>query len=50
MLPEGKAYDLNTLTLVDADGNAFAVLCLQQDTVFRGKAYRLIVTIEQKTA
>ncbi|MGC0793645.1 phage tail protein [Pantoea agglomerans] len=50
ILPEGKAYDLNTLTLVDGDGNAFAVLCLQQDSVFRGKAYRLIVTIEQKTA
>ncbi|MDT0178194.1 phage tail protein [Enterobacter sp. BRE11] len=49
-LPEGQAYDLNTLTLVDTDGNAFAVLCVQQDTVFRGKAYNLIVTIEQKTA
>lgn len=49
-LPEDKAYDLNTLTLVDGDDNAFAVLCLQQDTVFRGKSYSLLVTIEQKTA
>ncbi|PPC61255.1 phage tail protein [Pantoea sp. ICBG 1758] len=49
-LAADKAYDLNTLTLVDGDGNAFAVLCLQQDTVFRGKAYNLLVTIEQKTA
>ena len=49
-LAADKSYDLNTLTLVDGDGNAFAVLCLQQDSVFRGKAYNLLVTIEQKTA
>lgn len=49
-LAADKAYDVNTLTLVDSDGNAFAVLCLQQDTVFRGKSYSLLVTIEQKTA
>lgn len=49
-LAADKAYDVNTITLVDGDGNAFAVLCLQQDSVFRGKNYSILVTIEQKTA
>lgn len=47
-LPEGVVYDFNTLTLVDDQGVAFAVLCAQQDSLYKGKTYNILLTIEQK--
>lgn len=47
-LPDGAVYDFNTLTLVDDDGIAFAVLCAQQDSLYKGKTYSILLTIEQK--
>ncbi|MBZ3802390.1 phage tail protein [Leclercia adecarboxylata] len=47
-MPANAVYDFNTLTLVDADGVAFAVLCAQQDSIYKGKIYSILLTIEQK--
>ena len=47
LMPDGTAYDFNTLVLVDAEDQAFAVLCTQQDTLFKGKRYSILMTIEQ---
>jgi len=49
-LPEGEAYDFNTLALVDNKGNVFGVLCCQQDTLYKGKSFTALLTIEQKVA
>jgi hypothetical protein len=49
-LPENTVYDFNTLTLVDDDGAAFAVLCAQQDSIYKGKVYSILLTIEQKAS
>lgn len=48
LLADNAVYNFNTLTLVDAEGKAFAVLCAQQDTVYKGKTYTILLTIEQK--
>lgn len=47
-LGDDSVYNFNTLTLVDAEGEAFAVLCAQQDSVYKGKTYSILLTIEQK--
>lgn len=47
-LPDNTVYDFNTLTLVDDQGAAFAVLCAQQDSLYKGKTYNILLTIEQK--
>ncbi len=47
-LPENKVFDFNTLVLVDNEGAAFAVLCTQQDSIYKGKVYSILLTIEQK--
>ncbi|KMJ46642.1 hypothetical protein AB204_02090 [Xenorhabdus khoisanae] len=49
-LPEDKAFDFNTLALVDNKGNIFGVLCCQQDTLHKGKLFTALMTIEQKVA
>ncbi|MGL5103064.1 MAG: phage tail protein [Plesiomonas sp.] len=49
-LPEGEAFDFNTLALVDDKGNVFGVLCCQQDTLYKGKSFTALLTIEQKVA
>lgn len=46
-LSENTVYDFNTLVLLDSDGKAIAVLAKQQDTVYVGKSYSIIMTIEQ---
>ncbi|HAN9397368.1 TPA: phage tail protein [Escherichia coli] len=46
-MPDDTPYDFNTLVLVDAEGQAFGVVCTQQDTLFKGKRYSLLMTIEQ---
>ncbi|STJ26257.1 Uncharacterised protein [Escherichia coli] len=33
--PDNTPYDFNTLVLVDAEEQAFAVLCTQQDTLYK---------------
>lgn len=48
VLPADTAYDFNTLMLVDDDGQAFAVLCCQQDTLYQGKAFTAKLTIDQR--
>ena len=47
-MADGKIYTFNTLALVDDQNNVFAVLCAQQDTVFKGKDYSMFVSIEQR--
>lgn len=49
-LPQGSMLDFNTLVLVDKEGNAFAVLCVQQETLYNGRAFSAYLTIEQKEA
>ncbi len=46
-MPDDTPYDFNTLVLVDAEDQAFGVVCTQQDTLFKGKRYSLLMTIEQ---
>lgn len=41
-------HKFNTLVLVDTDGQACAVLCCQEDTVYKGKNFTAYITIEQK--
>lgn len=44
------ANNFNTLVLTDADNNAIAVLCCQQDTLYRGKSFTLLMNIEEKVS
>lgn len=46
-MPDNTPYDFNTLVLVDAEDQAFGVLCAQQDTLYKGKRYSILMTIEQ---
>ena len=54
-LQDNNAHDFNTLVLMD-DGDLIsgrppaivAVLCCQQDSLFRGKSFSTLLTIEQK--
>ncbi|EPL4049643.1 phage tail protein [Escherichia coli] len=46
-MPDNTPYDFNTLVLVDAEEQAFGVLCTQQDTLYKGKRYSILMTIEQ---
>ncbi len=46
-MPDDTPYDFNTLVLVDAEDQAFGVVCSEQDTLFKGKRYSLLMTIEQ---
>ena len=48
LLPVDTAYDFNTMMLIDDDGKAFAVLCCQQDTFYRGKTFTAKLTIYQR--
>lgn len=50
LLPADTAYDFNTLMLIDADGQAVGVLCCQQDTLYRGKAFTAKLTIDQRAS
>ena len=47
-LTDTDVYIFNTLALVDDQGNVFAVLCAQQDTIFKGKDYSMFISIEQR--
>lgn len=47
-LPENDVFDFNTLALIDDQGSVFAVLCAQQDSLYKGKRYNILLTIEQK--
>lgn len=49
-LQSGVMYDFNTLVLVDNEGKAFAVLCIQQETLYKGRSFSAYLTIEQETA
>ncbi|HAL1829221.1 TPA: phage tail protein [Escherichia coli] len=46
-MQDNTPYDFNTLVLVDAEEQAFGVLCTQQDTLYKGKRYSILMTIEQ---
>jgi hypothetical protein len=48
LLPADTPYNFNTMMLIDSDGKAFAVLCCQQDTLYRGKAFTAVLTIDQR--
>ncbi|MFI7813026.1 phage tail protein [Citrobacter werkmanii] len=47
-LADSSPHDFNTLVLLDSDDQACAVLCCQQDTLFKGKSFTAYMTIEQK--
>lgn len=49
-LPAGTMFDFNTLVLVDNAGVAFAVLCIQQETLYKGRSFSAYLTIEQEIA
>ncbi|HAV1601595.1 TPA: phage tail protein [Enterobacter hormaechei subsp. xiangfangensis] len=44
------ANNFNTLVIVDAEDNAVAVLCCQQDTLYQGKSFTLLMNIEEKVS
>lgn len=46
-MPENTPYNFNTLVLTDAEDQAIGVLCTQQDTLYKGKRYSMLMTIEQ---
>jgi hypothetical protein len=46
-LEAGSRYDFNTLVLVDSEGEPFAVMCTQQETMYAEKSYNIFLTIEQ---
>lgn len=48
LLPADTPYNFNTLMLIDGEGKAFAVLCCQQDTLYRGKSFTAVLTIDQR--
>ncbi|WP_072039854.1 hypothetical protein [Enterobacter cloacae] len=49
-LPENTPYDFNTLVIVDAEDNVCITLCIQQDTLYRGKKFIAVLTIETRIA
>lgn len=49
-LPENTPYDFNTLAIADAEANVVAILCIQQDTLYRGKRFIAVLTIETRIA
>lgn len=49
-LPENTPYDFNTLVIVDAEDNVCIALCIQQDTLYRGKKFIAVLTIETRIA
>lgn len=44
------AFNFNTLVIVDAEDKAVAVLCCQQDTLYQGKSFTLLMNIEEKVS
>ncbi|EIH4659277.1 phage tail protein [Escherichia coli] len=46
-MPVNTPYNFNTLVLTDAEDQAIGVLCTQQDTLYKGKRYSMLMTIEQ---
>lgn len=44
------AYNFNTLVITDAEDKAIAVLCCQQDTLYKGKSFTLLMNIEEKVS
>lgn len=49
-LPENTPYDFNTLVITDAEDNVCIALCIQQDTLYRGKRFIAVLTIETRIA
>jgi len=49
-LADDAPHNLNTMILLDNKGEAVAVLCCQQDTVYRGKVFQAMMTIEQRAS
>ncbi|HHA1306325.1 TPA: phage tail protein [Enterobacter kobei] len=49
-LPDNTPYDFNTLVIVDAEDNVCIALCIQQDTLYRGKKFIAVLTIETRIA
>lgn len=47
-IQDTAAHKFNTLVLVDDDKKACAVLCCQEDTIYKGKNFTAYITIEQK--
>ncbi|HBM2815724.1 TPA: phage tail protein [Enterobacter hormaechei subsp. xiangfangensis] len=41
-------YNFNTLVITDAEDKACAVLCCQQDSLYTGKSFTLLMSIEEK--
>jgi len=49
-LTGSTAHDFNTLVITDAEDKAVAVLCCQQDTLYEGKSFTLLMNIEEKVS
>lgn len=46
-LQDNVSYPVNTFVILDAEGKAVAVQCVQQDSIYQGKTY--VSTIKLKT-
>lgn len=49
-IKDNVPHNFNTLVLVDAEDKAVAVLCCQQDTLYTGKSFTLLMNIEEKVS
>lgn len=49
-LTGNTAHNFNTLVITDAEDKAIAVLCCQQDTLYQGKSFTLLMNIEEKVS
>lgn len=46
-LADDTSYPINTIAILDSDGKAVAIQCIQQDSIYQGKSY--VSTIKLKT-
>lgn len=46
-LADNVSYPINTFAILDAEGKAVAIQCVQQDSIYQGKSY--VSTIKLKT-
>lgn len=46
-LADNVSYPINTFVILDSEGKAVAVQCVQQDSIYQGKSY--VSTIKLKT-
>lgn len=49
-LTSGESYPFNTLAILDNEGVPIALMCVQEDSLYVGKSYTTVMTINTTTA